>query len=118
MKVIARCELFVLITGGLVGNALGDGKFFGEKVPPGIPYQRAFILFREGSETLVLQSKYEFSQSGAVDSLGWVVPAPSVPEIASVDAIAARNSFFHASFQTHPNKEQQIFLGPWLVFCA
>ena len=100
---IARCALFVLVIGGLGGRALGDGKFFVEKVPPNIPYQRAFILFHEGSETLVLQSKYELSQSEAVGSLGWVVPVPSIPEIASADAIAAYKFFYITSLRTRPD---------------
>jgi hypothetical protein len=102
VKVIARCALFILVIGGFGGHALGDGKFFVEKVPPDIPYQRAFILFHEGTEILVLQSKYELSQSQAIDSLGWVVPVPSVPEIASADADFAWISFFKASVNTQP----------------
>lgn len=78
-------------------------KFFVEKVPPDIPYQRAFILFHEGSETLVLQSKYEFSQSEALDTLGWVVPVPAVPEIASADADVAAICFWKASLHTQPD---------------
>ena len=102
MKTIARCTILIFIIGSFGGQALGDGKFYVDKVPPDIPYQRAFILFHEGSETLVLQSKYEFSQSGAVDSLGWVVPVPSVPEIASADADFAWISFYKASIHTQP----------------
>jgi hypothetical protein len=115
MKAIARCVLFVLIIGGLVGRARGDGKFFVEKVPPGIPYQRAFILHHEGSETLILQSKYELSQSEAVDALGWVVPVPSVPEIASADADAAWISFYKASVHTQP-KPTRISGFIFLIF--
>jgi hypothetical protein len=103
VKSTTRFVLFIIIVGGLGGPSLGDGKFFVEKVPPDIPYQRAFILFHEGSETLVLQSKYELSQSKAVKSIGWVVPAPSVPEIASADADFAWISFFKTSFQTQPD---------------
>lgn len=103
MKTVARCTFLIFIIGSLGGRALGDGKFFGEEIPPDIPYQRAFILFHEGSETLILQSKYELSQSEAIDSLGWVVPVPSVPDIASADADAARIFFLKASFRTQPD---------------
>ncbi len=103
MKTIARCAPLIFVIGGLVGQAQGNGKFFVEKVPPDIPYQRAFILFHEGSETLVLQSKYEFSHSEAIDNLGWIVPVPSVPEIASVDADVAGICFWKASLHTQPD---------------
>lgn len=103
MKSVARCAVLIFIIGGLGEHALGDGKFFVEKVPPNIPYQRAFILFHEGSETLVLQSKYEFLQSGAIDTLGWVVPVPAVPEIAIVDADVAAICFWKASAHTQPD---------------
>ena len=103
MKTVARCAVLIFIIGGLGEHALGDGKFFVEKVPPNIPYQRAFILFYESSETLVLQSKYEFSQSEAIDSLGWVVPVPAVPDIASADADIAARFFWKASAHTQPD---------------
>ena len=97
MKSLARFTLFICIIAGLCERAYGDGKFFVEKVPPDIPYQRAFLLFNEGSEILILQSKYEFLQSDAADTLGWIVPVPAVPEIASADAVLAYKSFWTAS---------------------
>lgn len=115
MKTIARCTILIFIVGCFGGRALGDGKFYVDKVPPNIPYQRAFIFFHEGSETLVLQSKYAFSQSGAVDSLGWIVPVPSVPEIASADADAAWISFYKASIHTQP-KPTRISGFIFLIF--
>jgi hypothetical protein len=90
--------------GVLGGTAWADGKFFvREKVPAGVPYQRAFLLFHEGRETLVLQSKYDLGKSAAVDSLGWVVPVPAVPEIASAHPDTARHCFLMAAWSTQPN---------------
>jgi hypothetical protein len=78
----------------LGGTAWGDGKFYvREKVPADVPYQRAILLFHEGSETLVLQSKYDLGGSGAAAALGWVVPVPAVPEMASVDPAPAEQCF-------------------------
>lgn len=119
MKGTARCVLLLLVIGVLSELTRADGKFFyAERVPVGIPYQRAFILFHEGSQTLVLQSKYELSQSAAVDSLGWVVPVPSVPEIDSVDAVVARKFFSHASRRAQPNlfRISTIFLSMGVLF--
>ncbi|MHC4541316.1 MAG: DUF2330 domain-containing protein [Planctomycetota bacterium] len=102
MKVMPTCVLLLLAVGTMGGRAYADGKFYGERIPPDIPYQRGFILFHEGSQTLVLQSKYEPSGTTEVDSLGWVVPVPSVPEIASADAGAAYKFFYKVSSATRP----------------
>lgn len=73
---------------------IADGKmYWRETVPPGIPYQRATILYKNGIQTLILQSKYDASkteQSEQSDSLGWVVPVPNVPEVASLNPEYAR----------------------------
>ncbi len=103
MKNIARCILFVLSIGILNANSYADGKFFyREGIPADIPYQRAFLIFHENSETLILQSKYEVSDSQSIDSLGWVVPIPSVPEISSFSADIAQRFFSTASRYTQP----------------
>jgi len=67
-----------------------------------VPYQRAFLFFHEGAETLVLQSKYKLPRSAGADSLGWVVPVPAVPELASIDAAMAKHFFRELSFRTQP----------------
>ena len=74
-----------------------------EKGPANVPYQRAFLLFDEGTETLVVQSKYELTQSTAPDSLAWVVPVPSIPELASMDAAMAEQFFLTTSHKTSPD---------------
>jgi len=102
VKSVARYTFIIFIIGSFCRSTQGDGKFFVEKVPPNIPYQRAFLLFYEGSETLVLQSKYEFSQSDDIDTLGWIVPVPAIPEIASADADIAWECFFKTSFSVQP----------------
>ena len=64
-----------------------DGRFFvREKVPASIPYQRALLMFEDGCETLILQSKYHLHASGTGPFLGWVVRIPAVPELATMDA--------------------------------
>ena len=68
------------------GLVYADGKFYvpREKVPPDMPYQRGLVLFDGKTETLLLQSKYEFEDEKGVEEFGWVVPLPSVPELASM----------------------------------
>jgi len=103
MRALSRGAVLLIVVGGLAGRAPADGKFFAEKVPADIPYQRAFLIFHEGSETLVLQSKYALAQSAAVDSLGWVVPVPAIPHLASIDADVAATFFWTISFRTQSN---------------
>ena len=103
MRVISRFVLLLLIIGGFCTTAYGDGKIFAvEEVPADIPYQRAFFIFHEGFETLILQSKYEFSQAADVNSIGWVVPIPTVPELGSIDAINSEIFFRDLSIGMRP----------------
>jgi hypothetical protein len=118
-----RFLILLLVIGGFCGRTLADGKFFvPEKIPANVPYQRALLLFYNGSETLVLQSKYELSQSADANSLGWIVPVPAVPEVASVDPGIARFFFFNASLWTQPDlfSISSIFLligAPFFLVC-
>ncbi len=120
MITISRLTFLSLIVVSVCGTAFGDGKIYiGEGVPADIPYQRAFIIFNENTETLILQSKYEISQSASVDSLGWVVPVPSIPEITSVDADTAHWFFFLSSRRAGPKIHyisQYFFLIILLIF--
>lgn len=83
----------------LTVSALADGKMFArEQVNPTIPYQRALIVFKDGTETLVLQSKYKLPEAKNVSTpapaaLGWVVPVPAVPRVGSMEPFKARHFF-------------------------
>jgi hypothetical protein len=93
--------LAILLTSSV--PALADGKFYGpESVPPEIPYQRALLMFDGDQETLILQSKYRVESSASADSFGWVVPLPSVPELASMDADAAQVLFHNLARRSDP----------------
>ncbi|MAE61758.1 MAG: hypothetical protein CMJ49_10435 [Planctomycetaceae bacterium] len=85
-------------------TCVADGKFYArERVPPDIPYQRALILYHDGKETLVLQSNFETSDvSSANAAMGWVLPAPSVPELASMTAPEAENLFSRLGAVSQP----------------
>jgi hypothetical protein len=81
---------------------LADGKFYTyEEIPPEIPYQRALLAFAGGLETLILQSKYQVAGSPAGD-VGWVVPVPSVPDLASMEAGAAGTMFLLLDLISYP----------------
>ena len=71
-----------------------DGGFYWhEEVPPHIPYQRAILWYDGQQETLLLQSKYDLPNGATPDSLGWLVPVPSVPELASLESGQADSLF-------------------------
>ncbi len=97
------------------GRAYADGKFFAEEVPPKLPYQRAMLLFHDGTETLMVQSKYGLSQSAQVDSIGWVVPVPTVPELTSMDPILAGRRFWMTSFCTQPRTVHVATVVPLIL---
>ena len=122
MRAIFRIMLLLLIIGGFSTTAYGDGKIYiPDKIPADIPYQRACLIFHEGFETLILQSKYEFSQAADVNSIGWVIPVPSIPELGSVDAINAWSFFWRFSLRFRPKVfhiSELIFLFIVILFFA
>lgn len=100
-----RRDLFLLMIVAIPAvTARGDGKFFvvTDGVPAKIPYQRALLGFHEGVETLLVQSKYEFSRSTEPDTLAWVVPVPGVPDLASLDTEEAAAFFDMISSRSGP----------------
>lgn len=98
-----RFFIMALIVAATAGQLRADGKmFWPEEVPPEIPYQRALIFFGDNTETLVLQSKYEIREAHGESPLGWVVPVPAVPEVASMPASEASDLFRLLSMITRP----------------
>ena len=71
--------LVLLLVLGVSAEALAEGWHFPEPAHvdvAGIPAQRALIAFRDGTETLIVESAFETESPGA----GWVIPLPSVPD--------------------------------------
>lgn len=97
-------------------DVMADGRMvWKENIPPKIPYQRALILFKHGVETLILQSKYEIPPSTAKQTLGWVVPVPSNPEVASMPADKASELFSHINYASQPNVFRIVYI-PIIAF--
>jgi hypothetical protein len=98
-----RILMMGLIVAAMAAQLSADGKmFWREEIPPKIPYQRAFILFKDGTQTLVLQSRYEIPETVKKATLGWIVPVPAVPEVASMPAGAASEMFRKLSMDSLP----------------
>jgi len=100
MRRIAVTTLIFALT---AAQSMADGMiFWREEIPPKIPYQRALILFDKGTETLILQSRYEIPKGDGNSTLGWVVPMPAVPEVASMPADMAWGLFMGLSECSRP----------------
>lgn len=102
----SRLALLAALLGTAICPALqADGKFYhvDEDVPAGVPYQRAFIIEEDTGETLILQSRYDAGKTGVAGAVGWVVPLPEVPELASMPADTAHAMFSHLAFHTGPH---------------
>jgi hypothetical protein len=102
MRNAVRSTLVWLVVLVLASHVRADGKYYTEKVPPNLPYQKALLLFRDHTETLMVQSQYDLTPSDGVDSVGWVVPAPAATEVANMDADLAYSRFAMASHYTQP----------------
>ena len=87
-----------------VEPAWADGKFYAaESVPPALSYQRALLLYEDGEEVLLLQSKYELDSAMADRTLGWVVPVPSVPDLGSMSSEDADDIFRELDLRSMPS---------------
>jgi hypothetical protein len=78
MKLIKNALGLVILVAVLSSAAMADGCYIPARaypVNPSIPTQRALITFRNGVETLVVESTY---QSDSPD-VGWILPLPAEP---------------------------------------
>lgn len=81
-------------------SSIADGKFYyRENIPSDIPFQRAILLFEDGIETLIVQSKYQ----STLEDFGWVIPIPAYPELAIVKPHAADMLFSNLATRTRPD---------------
>lgn len=103
---MGRFKLFIgaVVVLMLVGaGALADGKVFtGDYVSPTIPFQRALIIYDEVDQTLILQSRYQLQADESIPDVGWVVPLPAVPRLASMDPGEANKMFDSLMRETRP----------------
>lgn len=77
-RLLVSAVLVCCSVAGVPGQAVGDGKGFplaAFEQPPKIPTQRAIIVWRDGVETLVVESAMETKSP----EIGWVLPLPGEP---------------------------------------
>jgi len=101
MKKLALLLVLAALLAGSVPVLADGGFYWTESIPPEIPYQRALLVFDGGYETLIVQSKYRMSSS-ATGEFGWVVPVPSVPELASVEPSMVDALFYELGDAAQP----------------
>lgn len=96
--------------------AFADGKYFGRitaAVEPGIPHQAAIIAFRDGVQTLIVQS----TVNADGEEVGWILPLPAEPtaiEAATPGTIATLHELVQPAFLT----ERDMRAGHWLSTAA
>lgn len=106
------CALFLIaaLLSARSSPALADGKYFGRTtvaLEPGIPHQSAVISFRDGVQTLVVQS----TVNAEGDEVGWILPLPAEPtaiEAATPGTIATMHQLVQPALITSEDIE------PWL----
>ena len=103
----------VAILGALAaaGSALADGAFMrqrSQEAKPTIPYQRAFISWRDGRETMIVESVLNAPKG----DYEWVVPLPS-PQV-KIEACLP-GALEAVSMQCRPNVRTFSLSGWWPV---
>ena len=106
--------LLLTLLAGTAHTARADGKFF--RIPevadePGVHAQRALIAYKDGIETLVVQSDV----TGAGASFGWLLPLPAEPTAVEPCPPHCLN-FLPRRLAPHAARTPAPFLIPSLAF--
>ncbi len=96
-------------------QAAADGKIYASDLVPEIPDQRALIAHDGRQQILLLQSRFAAPEGRRVGAVGWVVPAPSVPELATMPAGGADRVFRRLARSTAP---EELSLLPLVALLA
>jgi hypothetical protein len=99
----------------LAAQAMADGKFYSDRIPPGIPYQRAILIFDGKKETLTIESKFEAKEG---ERFAWVVPVPALPEFASPNPMEMDFRYSALERRTKPITIDVIPTGILLLLAA
>jgi len=76
-KLVALGFAVIFIIPGF--QCLADGIFKGSvNAVPGIPYQAGIVRYKDGEETLVIQSYLEAEEG---ENFGWIIPLPEKPTV-------------------------------------
>lgn len=75
---VSSVLLAIMLTAGYASSAYADGGYLPEQAfrkLPSIPIQRAILSYKNGVETLVIES----TVNGDGQSFGWIIPLPAEP---------------------------------------
>ncbi|MCC6907601.1 MAG: DUF2330 domain-containing protein [Phycisphaerales bacterium] len=123
MRTRARHWLAVLVAAAAAwaaSPAMGDGKYFRTQVvarDPSIPHQAALISYRDGIETLVVQSAVQAEG----EHVAWVLPLPAQPtaiEAASPGTIATLQQLVQPRLVLERNVTPWIFVALAALACC
>lgn len=82
-------------------SSFADGKFYSDRIPADIPYQRAILSHDGGTELLLIESKFVAREG---ERFGWVVPVPAVPKFDAPDASSIDRLYARLEGRTRPVK--------------
>jgi len=90
-----------LLVGAQAANA--DGRIYASSYAPEIADQRALIAFDGARQVMLIENRLSLLEGRPISSLGWVVPVPTVPEIAVInDRTSVRRFYQRQRFQSDP----------------
>jgi len=83
-----------------------------------VPFQRAMILFKNGEETLIIQSRLHAAEVKSTNAVfGWVVPVPDVPTLATMEDDTGWQLFHRLAWMSKPRviRVREIVLATLFV---
>jgi hypothetical protein len=105
MKTLTAAALSLVLMLSVSTPAFADGGFF--KFRPDLdkdlhePAQKAIILHKDNTETLILQVKYE----GEVDEFAWVIPVPGYPNVDVAEPLLFEE-LAYLTYKWYPQKDR------------
>ena len=105
-------------------QTLGNGKLFAKKdAPPEITSMRAILYYMDQTEILLIQPRISIKSAVDQNNIGWIIPIPGIPEVATTSAELTDRTFRFFNQNTRPevrylsSEAYQHFLAFLILFC-